>query len=171
MKKVARISMRPVIPKGKVIDERAVLDAIEETLRSITGPKLQKDFKKTVNTWEHKPKFAKTFAELPNQMMIKVYPTGRYKDQYYYVHEGTKARLIVPRVAGGVLKFQPGYIPSSRKGVISSGRASRFGNAVFATKVRRHPGIEARKFSDTIAKKQQPIFAKDINRAIARAVD
>lgn len=168
---MARISIKPIIPKGKAVDGRAVLDAIEKTLRSTTGPKLQSDFKKTVRTWDHKPKFAKTFVELPNQMLIKVYPTGRYKDQYYYVHEGTKARLIVPRAAGGVLKFQAGYLPATRAGKISSKHAFRHGNTVFTTKVRKHPGIKARKLSDTIAKKNQPVFVKDINRAIARAVD
>ena len=168
---MARISIKPIIPKGKVFDERAVLDAIEETLRSTTGPKLQRDFKKTVRTWDHKPKFTKTFVELPNQMSVKVYPTGRYKDQYYYVHEGTKARLIIPRPGNTVLKFQSGYLPATRAGKISAKHAFRHGNTVFATKVRKHPGIEARKFSDTIAKKQQPIFVKDINKAIARAVD
>ena len=169
---MATISFTPIIPKkGKVFDIDAVLKEIEKTLRNVTGPKLQRDFNKTVRTWDHRPRFSKTFAKLPNQMVEKVFPTGLYKDQYYYVHEGTKARLIVPRIGNTVLKFQAGYISATRPGRIRSQFAFRHGNTVFATKVTRHKGITARKFSTAIAKKQQKPFELDIQAAINRATD
>jgi hypothetical protein len=168
---MATISFTPIVPKGKVIDASVVLREIERTLRSVTGPKLQRDFKKTVRTWDNRPRFSKTFVKLPNRMVEKVFPTGVHKDQYYYVHEGTKARLIVPKIGNAVLKFQAGYISATRPGRIRSQHAFRHGNTVFATEVRRHPGITARKFSTVIARKQQKPFEIDIQEAINRAVD
>ena len=168
---MASISMTPIVPKNKVIDGKAVLREIEKTLRNITGPKLQTDFKKTTRTWKNKPVFTKTFAKLPNQMVERVFPTGSNRDQYYYVHEGTKARLIVPRPGNKALKFQRGYLSATRKGHIGSKHAFRFGATEFATKIMNHPGIEARKFSTAIAKKNQKPFEIDIQEAISRAVD
>lgn len=168
---MATISFKPIIPKGDAVDSKAILREIEKTLKNITGPKLQRDFYKTVRTWDNKPRFTKTFAKLPNQMIERVVPTGSNKDQYYYVHEGTKARLIVPRPGNIALKFQAGYLPATRRGKIQSKHAFRHGNTVFATKVTRHKGIEPRKFSTAIAKKNQKPFEVDIQEAINRGVD
>ena len=168
---MVRISITPIVPKNKVIDGRAVLREIEKTLRNVTGPKLQTDFKKTTRTWDNKPRFTKTFAKLPNQMVERVFPTGANRDQYYYVHEGTDPRLIVPKPGNTVLAFSKGYLAATRKGHIGSRHAFRFGPTVFATKITKHPGIEARKFSTAIAKKNQKPFEVDIQEAISRAVD
>jgi len=168
---MAKMSFTPIVPKGKIIDEKAIMDEIEKTLRNVTGKKLQIDFKKTVRTWNNKPSFKKVFAKLPNQMVEKVFPTGSNRDQYYYVHEGTRARLIVPRPGNRALKFQAGYIAATKKGGVSSKHASRHGDTVFATKVTRYKGIEARKFSAAIAKKNQRQFEADIQEAINRVVD
>ena len=168
---MATISFKPIIPTGPAVDGKAILKEIEKTLKNITGPKLQRDFNKTVRTWDNKPRFIKTFAKLPNQMVERVFPTGSNRDQYYYVHEGTKPRLIVPRPGSRVLAFQPGYLSATKRGKIQSKHAFRFGPTVFATEVRRNPGIEPRKFSTTIAKKNQKPFEVDIQEAINRAVD
>jgi len=168
---MAKISFKPIVPKGKVIDEQEVLKAIKQTLVNVTGKKLQTDFKKTVATWDNRPTFAKKFIQSPNQMIEQVYPTGANKDQYYYVHEGTKARLILPRPGNRVLKFKPGYLPATKPGNVGSKHAFRFGATVFATQVRNHPGIRPRKFSEAIAKKNQRPFEVDIQEAINRVVD
>jgi len=167
---MATMSFEPVVPKKDVIDTRAVLKAIESTLKTKTGLKLQKDFKKTVRTWDNKPSFKKLFVKTPNQMIEKVFPTGPNKDQYYYVHEGTEPRLIIPKPGNRVLKFQAGYISATRPGSISSKYASRHGNTVFVAEVRNHPGIKARKFSEVIVKKQRRPFEVDIQEAINGAV-
>jgi hypothetical protein len=178
---MVKMSFTPIVPKGKVFDDKAVLKAIENTLKDVTGRKLQTDFKKTVRTWDNKPSFKKVFIRQPNQMIEKVFPTGSaktpsgatVKDIYYYVHEGTKPRVIVPGGGKGPMYFQPGYIASSRKGAISSRSASRFGPLLRANTVgtmKKH-SIKARKFSTAIAKKNQRPFEVDIQEAINRAVD
>jgi len=177
---MANMSFKPVIPKGKVVDEKAVMRAIERTLKNKTGLKLQTDFKKTVRTWDHKPSFRKVFVKTPNQMIEKVYPTGNarvpsgatVKDIYYYVHEGTKPRVIIPKPGNKVLKFQTGYIPATSPGRISSRYAYRHGNTVFrpAAGVLKSHSIEPRKFSEKIAKVQQRPFEVDIQEAINSAV-
>lgn len=174
------ISFKPIVPKKDVIDTKAVMRAIERTLKNKTGPKLQTDFKKTVRTWDNKPSFRKVFIKHPNQMIEKVFPTGNarvpsgatVKDIYYYVHEGTRARVIIPKPGNKVLKFQTGYIPATRAGKISSRYAYRHGNTVFrpAAGVLKSHSIEPRKFSEKIAKVQQRPFEVDIQEAINSAV-
>jgi len=153
-------------------DDKKVLRAIESTLKKKTGPALSKDFKMTVRHWKHKPDFPKKFAKNSREMYIEVYPAGRNKDQYSFVHDGTAPRLIVPKPSRGPsarLRFKPGYSPSSSPGKIESGRARRTGSFVTAAYV-RHPGIRARNFSNTIVNKEYGPFAVDINKAIFLAL-
>jgi len=164
-----RIQMKAIVP-DKLFDEKKIRDEIKKTLKEVTGKKLQKDFKATVKTWDNKPRFPSKIRSRKDSIAVIVYPTGPNKDQYYYVHEGTKPRKIVPRKPGGLLWFQPGYTPATRRRVIGSGQAMRSGPFVPAKMIRRH-SIEPREFSTAIAKKQKKPFRQDIQRAISRAVD
>lgn len=165
------IALKISVPKS-LWDERKVLAEIEKTLKQETGKKIKKDFDQTVRFWSEKPKFPIVFRKNANKMSVSISPSGEHKDKYYYIHEGTAPRLIVPKPSRGskaVLKFQPGYRAATRPGVIGSNRARRTG-AFIMTAYIRHPGIKAREFSDAISKKEFLPFAVDINKAIFRGM-
>ena len=152
-------------------DEKKVLRELKKSLKSVTGKKIQKDFKSTTLGWkrENKPKFPIVFRQTGQMMAVKV---STKEDIYRFVNDGTAPRLIVPkpsRGSGAMLKFKPGYRPATKRGSVSSRRPTRSGAFVTAAYV-RHPGIAAREFDDTISRKQRIPFAVDTNKAIFKAL-
>lgn len=165
------IRVTPIIPKEGIPDAKKVMKAIERTMRFKTKKDLRKDFGETVKSWDDKPRFADSFAKYPNQYVLSVFPAGELADQYAWISNGTKPRVIVPQKDGGRLKFRGGpYVSKTRPGVIGSARGGPTGKFVYPKMV-VHPGIKPRKFDEMIAAHNERTFQKDIQNAINDAVN
>jgi hypothetical protein len=144
-------------------NERAFVEEIGRRAELVADGMLL-DFLLTVSQWEHEPKFDKEVSVGPNSVDILV---GTDDQIYRYVSEGTKAHPIRVKNAKA-LHFQAGYNAKTMPGVISSKAGGAFGDDVFALEV-QHPGTEARKFEETIAKKWRPRFQKEMQAAMKDA--
>lgn len=139
-------------------------------------PALIKSHNLVVADWKNKPEFRtrKTITAVSIKMIV--FPAGDPDAVaiYGYVDQGTKPHLIVP-VHAPLLKFRTGYQPKTlaRPARTVSGGGKATGPWVSA-KLVHHPGSEARKFSETIARDLLSDFQKVIDntfRQIARKTE
>lgn len=151
------IKLKPIIPKGEVLDPRKLARAKKNALDGAAKGALI-DYKVTTQTWQHKPDFV---IERPsdNERIV-----GTNDTIYGYVEEGTKPHVITAK-PGGVLAFGPGARAKTRPRVIGSGSGSKGGATVFRPRV-QHPGTDAREFSEVIAEKWEEQLPLILQRAI-----
>jgi hypothetical protein len=164
------ISIEAVIPRRLGVDPKDVLREIEKTMRKKTSRDLKRDFRKTVRTWNEKPRFRDVFFKQPNQYILKVFPDGSNADKYAWVDLGTRPHLILPKSPNTRLKFPGDFTPKTTPGRIGSSRGGKSGQVIYP-RVVRHPGIEPRNFSKNIAKHNEKAFQRDIQDAVSRAVN
>lgn len=124
------------------------------------------EYRKTVATWDSKPKFRGETPRITGAHIELRFGTDN--EIYAYVDFGTRPHLILPRRAPA-LAFQSGYTPKTARGVIGSTRGGSSGNRVFARAV-YHPGTQARLFTKIIAAKAQAKIKPRMDKAIADVV-
>jgi len=170
---MARIAIHVVIPKTTMFDTDYFVREMTRVARVKTVPGVTHDFKRGVDTWEHKPLFKNKIATTKSSLTIDVFPSGKNLKQYLYVHSGVYPRLITPKAGNktGLLHFRKGYISATKPGSMGSVKASRTGQWVQAAAVTRWPGIPPRRFSKLIAKKHKPIFVNDVGNSLSRATN
>lgn len=145
------IVMRAIRPrrfKGETYRQYAIVLA-KEVEKEALG-----DFEKTVDTWEHKPKFEHEHHVDDAGVEVLV---GTDDEIYGYVNYGTKRHPIYAGIYTGksdkkVLAFPSSFTPKTTPNVIGSGPGGSGGNMVFTPYV-DHPGTKARNFDKIIAKK------------------
>lgn len=128
------------------------------------GNAMKKDFESTTKTWNHKPTFTVDVSTKGQGPAVLV---GTSDEIYGYVNDGTKPHDIYPKKAK-VLRFQSGYSAKTSPGVIGSSSGGASGPTMFSRHV-RHPGTKARNFDETIEKKWQPKFKREMEEAMAKA--
>lgn len=121
---------------------------------------VKRDYEATVRTWERKPTFTIEYGK--DEVIVS---TG--DDNYTGIDEGVPAHIIAAR-RSPVMRFQKDYKAKSQPGVIGSRSGGKSGNIIVANVV-SHPGIQARKFTDAIKKKNDPKFFAGGNEAVAKA--
>ena len=138
---------------------------LTEMNRVISG--MLADFNATVSTWDEKPKF-QALKGLGNNSGGAAVIVGTDDEIYKFVDEGTVAHRI-PKTGFANLRFQPKYTAKSAPFMLGSRSGGPSGSYVFrrTTFVK---GIKARKFTDVIRKKWQPIFTARMDQAIKREV-
>lgn len=156
------------VVKVKVLKPKA-LKQKEMRLELLNGLRaaakaVEKDYKLTTATWEHKPTFETVIALGSTKAEFLV---GTDDPIYRYVDEGTKPHLILPKkatrlhfFAGGSAKTKPGVIGSSSG---SKGNREVFSKGVF------HPGTKARNFSKLINAKHEKLFKERMHEAMRKA--
>ena len=98
------------------------------------------DFQRTVETWsDPRPKFSKEMEIRGDQITFQI---GTEDKIYLFIDKGTRVRYAT---------MTPGFKAKTRPGVLGSGRGN--GGVLFISKKHPRPGIEARRFSDTIQEK------------------
>ena len=156
---------KSIIPKDMDIDvfRLEYLNELRKEARTIT-----KEYKKTTRTWKHKPKFQTLIglSRIAGEASVLV---GTDDKVYKWVDEGTPRHPITAKRAPS-LAFREGFRPKTRSKVIASRRGASFG-PLFRPKAVIHPGIKARLFSETIAKKRTAPFERNMRRANKRAAD
>lgn len=116
---------------------------------------IKKDFQRSVDTWQSKPKFEKEIGFSTTELKLHVYTVD---ENYVRVSEGTKAK---PRVARGVgpglltkgakaLKLVP-YDPKTTPGELDAKEGGVAGGPIIFRRYALESGeIKARKFDDLV---------------------
>lgn len=159
-----KFSLRVFVPET-VLDTKKLRQLFVNKMRRKTAPEVDALFKKTIYGWSKHPKFDKIFTNTVGHVGVEI-STG--DDIYNLVNSGAPPHPIVPRQAGGLLRFQPGYRASTRPHVISSQRKYRSGKYVSRNRV-FHPGFEAREFDKTILEYYGSTFEDDMNQVVEDA--
>lgn len=135
---------------------RGMKEQVEET---------QEDFDATIRTWDEQPEF----EEKIKVKFVEIRGANLTDDETYrYVTKGTTRHWVEP-VNAKVLAFPENYDAKTTPGVIGSTAGGGSGETRFS-KGHWVSGIEARKFEETIASKQRPLFRIRMVKAIKRAL-
>ena len=134
-----------------------------------TGTKIKKDFEKTTDTWERKPKFD-ILISLTGPGPVVLVDTD---DQVYnWVSKGTKGPYMIPKAGPGLLAFRPGYHLKTVPNVLGSRAGGAYGEKIIIHKQVEHPGIKARNFDKMVQKIWDKKFKREMEatmREVAKA--
>lgn len=125
---------------------------------------MKKDFEKTTETWEHKPKFESLVSQAKGQLTVLA---GSDDPIYRYVSEGTRPHLIFPRRAKA-LHFFGTYTAKTVPGVLGSRSGGPGGDEVFSKYV-AHPGTEPRHFDQIVERIWRKKFKDRMESAMKKA--
>lgn len=171
------------MPKRAFSNARQLLirtdERIQQALRQVmidTADEMKDSVERMVGDWSHKPRFRKTNTFTPAYISIVVQPTGNNAQIFSYVDQGTEGPYRIPKFPRvdpqtgkpTLLKFRTGY--SARTAPVARfriGSGSASGPFVSAAQV-THPGIEARKFLETLADEMKPTLDRRVDNAIRR---
>jgi hypothetical protein len=137
----------------------------------LAATQIKKDFRKTTETWKHQPKFEDEISLTGPGPILTVFT----EDEIYgYVSGGTRPHEIWAGIYTGKsdkkqLSFVWGgkgsYKAKTKPGVIGSSKGGATGSLTHRAYV-QHPGTEARKFEETIQKKRQKWFKREMEKAM-----
>ncbi len=117
--------------------------AMEATSKEV-GREALRNYRRTTNTWTHKPPF-EVLTEIEGDTILTLI-AGTDDPIYRYVDQGTRPHLIFPRRPGGTLAFRGLYTAKTFPGLLDSKRGGASGSLIYRPYV-EHPGTEARMFS------------------------
>ena len=119
---------------------------------------------KTTTTWKSPKPVFKTKSKVTNkQAEARVWTED---ERWNWTDQGTKPHYIAARRAK-YLTFTVGGRPKTKVRTLGSGRGSR-GKTWRRTKVVRHPGTKARKWSQEVIKRRRSYFLKQMGEANER---
>ncbi len=156
-----------VIKPGRLKVDKIRLEMLNENRKQ--GRYIKKQYEKTVETWEHKPKFEVLIGLSSTEATVLV---GTDDEIYGYVDEGTRPHPIVPKASNPHqrLFFQEGYVAKTQPGVLGSQAGGKFGTLVVAKAV-QHPGTKARGFTQMIQDKTRKRYQRDMLKAVQRGAE
>lgn len=138
------------------------------------GRLMQADLDACTETWQHKPnwKLEITLRGGP-AVYLGLSGEGEANRIFQYVDKGTKPHEIWAGWWTGKsdkkwLAFPSVSEPKTTPGVIGSGPGGSAGEMQYRTHV-HHPGTEARKFTDTLQEKWEPLFRDHMEDAMRLA--
>lgn len=152
-----------ILPKGKVFDVAKMKGVITSTLNA-QAKAIKVDFDVTTQTWDHRPKFTITSpSEYTRQIATD--------DNIYAMLEvGTKAHVIRPKSARGILRFTTPFRSKTIPNEIRSRKGSK-GNNPAVARVVHHPGTAARNWTKVIKRKWDQQIGAIFQRAIDSAAE
>lgn len=132
------------------------------------GVEIRENFDDTVKTWNHKPQFDPPTSVPKVGIDFISVETITDDQQYGWVSSGTKGPYPIKPVKAKKLAFSGTFIPKTFPGIINSGvgfsgEIDQFRDGVM------HPGIEPRKFVETIKIQQEKNAKIILNRAMSLA--
>jgi len=141
--------------RGKLFDDKAFRRDLGRINKN-RAAKMKRDFQRTTKTWEHEVTFHQ-LTEIEPEPTVLVYTDD---EQYGYVSGGTRVRRAL---------MSPDFEAKTRPGALDSFPGK--GGVVFISRKLNLPGIEARNFPEAVEKKHKKPHQRDVERAIARAVE
>ena len=152
--------------KPKKMDERAFYAAIGDMLQD-TEKGILKDFEDTTGTWKHEVDFE--HGHRLSTTAGEAY-TRTGDEIYGYVNNGTPPHDI-PKTGRTFMRFRWGgkgsYRPKTAPGRLGSRPGGPSGPTVTAFKV-HHPGTEARKFDEQIARRWKTLLPRALRNALGK---
>ena len=131
-------------------------DAFEQAASAVAD-EMYADFLSTTKTWNNKPAFEKIVQVGDDSVQALV---GTDNDIYRFVNDGTKVRYAT---------MSKDFRAKTQVGVIGSGPGQ--GRRLFINKRYPRPGIQARKFDETIQKKWVKRFKDRMQKALKVGVN
>lgn len=122
---------------------------------------VKRDFEKTTKNWKTEVKFLVSFKRAKGAYILSAFTDNEI---YGYVNDGTEPHKI-PVKNAPFLVFTTGGTAKTSLGQLKSGKGSR-GNNFVSVKEVDHPGTEARKFDEIIAKRFKERWVKEANDAL-----
>jgi hypothetical protein len=114
---------------------------------SVIATEARNDIYKAVDTWTHKPDIRVTrIGGGTGRSATATIGVEVYSDVYQFVDKGTRAHIIAPKAAGGVLAFNSKFKAKSRPNSLRAYKGMSAGPVRFAAHV-HHPGNAARNFT------------------------
>jgi len=147
----------PVKIGGKLFNPTQVRRIINNTLKA-RAKDFTIDYKVTTQTWKTKPKF------VTKKISDFEYTVTTDSLIYLFVSGGTRPHIIRAKNAPA-LAFNVNFTPKTRVKVIGSGKGAS-SPPVARPKEVKHPGTEAREFTETIIEKWEPLMAGIFERAL-----
>ena len=129
------------------------------------GDEALKLYRSTTKTWSHSVVFEKIVNVQGSTVEVLV---GTDDFIYGIVNDGSRPHTITARNAP-VLAFQANYAPKTTPGSLQSRRGGASGPMVFAKSV-RHPGTQARKFTEKIKELVDKKAPSELKRQVGRWV-
>lgn len=148
-----KVIVEPIKPARDDMPDRQIsryLKKLEGYFKGELAKDVKREFKKTTKNWDNGPEFVSEIsAPYGTRLQLWVRPKGRYTTKWQRVSDGTAPHLIRAK-RRPTLSFQPNYTPHTKPGGSYGGPGRKSGEYIHP-KVVRHPGIEARKFSEEIS--------------------
>lgn len=132
---------------------------------------LVNDFKKTTTGWRTAPTFIAKYSEPYGgaRKQVYVYPTGRGKLRWIWIHEGTGPREITPKTNRYPMRFPRHYLPKTTAKGRYGGPGRKYGPVVLAWSVTH--SIEPRKFSILIKDKREDKIRSDAIKVVQKVIN
>jgi hypothetical protein len=173
--KVIRNTIRQSVVRGDQLLRQEVNDELDRTAEELTRKQ-----RLVVARWKIKPRFRAEKKITGSIVRVLVVPDRRSKAGkiYQWIDKGTgrygpsKRAYKIPSVVTAdskLLRFRTGYIAKTAPIARVKAGGMAVGGWVSARQV-THPGIKARKFSETFNSQLSPDFRRRIENAIRRAV-
>jgi len=162
MQRAVLLSMKVITPK--LINLNGIIPAWQKENEKI-GKEMEKDFRKTTQTWTHKVQFVKEIVSASGRIGVRIYTVDTI---WRYLDEGTKAHYIpvVPpsqntkagKPGKGYLAWRSGYKSKTSVGTIPSVAGGASGSWVYSRKGHMVSGIQARNWVDLIYRKWERLY-------------
>lgn len=131
---------------------RDIIKNIKRELKQEADTQVRK-LKRLTDPWENvRPDFHYETDEDADGIKVTVYTNNLI---FYFLDQGTKVRFAT---------MTPDFIPQTSPGSLHS--SGKVGDLLFVSTKRPHPGIESRRFMETLYEESRPIFIKNISEII-----
>lgn len=160
--------------KPKKMKDKEIMRHVRNAVLRV-GRGIQRDYERTVETWDEKPSFIMT-RDLSHQPISFLVGTDDIK--YKWVDEGTQTGreenpasdwYPIRPVKAKAIAYQQDFSPKTTPKSLTSTSGGKSGDMLIRVFV-EHPGIEARRFTTTIREKWRPRFKKAMEEAIKSGV-
>ena len=167
------IKLKPILAKSSTYQKDLLPFIVGATMAA--GGKAQKEYEKTVRTWEHKPEFKPTVKITPRT--VTLYMTTDDVN-WHRVDEGTGMAAghggkypILPGILTGkskkrALAFSSKSTPKTQPGRLLAAGGKK-GKVDTVVKGVMHPGIRPRNWTPLIIANFYPAYEKLITKAVA----
>lgn len=154
------------VRKAQAPNTKAMMAAFDDGMEKLALMILGK-FENTTATWEHQPGWERGIGYTDSKVEVSVL-TGN--DQYVLVNQGAPSHPIFP-VRAKALSFPGTFEPKSKPGVMQSYPGASGPPQEIRDWV-AHPGFEARRFDEAVAKSIDKVllkFMQDVMLKVAKA--
>jgi hypothetical protein len=163
-----QIYVKPILPGAlnlKEVQAELLQACHQESFR------LQNELKRTVQSWKDKPAIGKQSGSTAQAAYAWSGPEGdnQLVRRWVWLDEGTRPHFIRARRVSR-LRFRTGYRAKTRPGWLGSGPGGANGPWRAPKRV-RHRGTAPRRWSRTLAIKEQPFFDKRVQSAVERGME